>query len=449
ELLNNLPEAAIRNWLSVYFKGNKEAEMAFLLEFEEATKEYTAEEAENLIRQTIQSVIGKRKKGSAAENRRVYNLLKKVFEPVFEFVFQNSTRPIAFEIYTRTCMTLVSYSPSFYNSSVRYKRFIEEFTENLSFHLNQLKDKEVWEREATKYWKILLEGTFNMTFYVFDFILSIYHTANKEQKKFIAKETLKALQSETPDELYIELKLQKSLLGILVDHQLLEPVIEYFPPLRYENEYNLKLLHSLLETNPKLAEGYCYSIIQSNVHIKYNVAYYTFLEKLYTQTNNLNGLALVKSYTTSYNHFDIQDYLFIEKYLEDREHFKQIRSNLLAQLKTSFYYRKDSIILYFQILYSEKNFKKMIREIDFQVSEEIILSYADNLFDNQKEAFFSALIKRWSSLAHTLKTEEKLIRWVGEKYGNAYLSKITADSYKIRNTKDIVRLAEVLKKENL
>ncbi|MBO6184085.1 MAG: hypothetical protein J6O88_05235 [Chryseobacterium sp.] len=412
-VMEDLNSEEMKSWLLEFFKKNKDAEMQFLLEFAETKKEFSDDEIKQIIIKTTQSVVGKKKNIAAQDVKKIVDLMTKSLEPVEQFLSQNINKESSFEKFLLINTIIVDFQMSVYTSSTRIDKFLENFKIRFASYFNSIKDIEIWEKSAEKYWNVFFNENIPLTIYFYQFILEMYHSGTKEQKIFIAERVKNQIIIWIKNKVDLRSSIKEDLLPIIAENGFFPSLQKYFPIALYENSYNIKVINEVIKIDESKAEEFCKKIINRNTNEKYNLPYYEILEGLYEKSNNVPGLAYVKrgKFNSNYN---LEDYIFIEKNEEDREIFKKFRTRVLSNLKGSFRSDEKYSEMYFAILEHEKNYKKMLEVINDGVSSEVINKYAKNLYDFDRKKFLSASMKR--SVWNSEEGDENLVDFLVEKY---------------------------------
>lgn len=413
-VMEDLNSEEMKSWLLEFFKKNKDAEMQFLLEFSETKKEFSNDDIKQIIIKTTQSVVGKKKNLTAQDVKKLVDLMTKSLEPVEQFLFQNINKDSSFEKFILINKTIVDFQMLIYTSSTRIDKFLENFKIRFTSNFNSIKDIDIWEESAEKYWNLFLKGEESVLIYFYQFILEMYHSGAKEQKKFIAELVKNQIIIWIKNKVDLRTSIKEDLLPIIAENDFFPSLQKYFPIAGYENSYNIKVINEMIKINETKAEEFCKKIINRNTNEKYNLPYYEILEGLYEKTNNIQGLAYVKRGKFNSN-FNLEDYIFIEENEEDREIFKKFRNRVLSNLKASFISDEKYPEIYFAILEHEKNYKKMLEVINDYIPSNIIIKYMKNLYDFDRKKFLINSTRRsgWGSREED---DEILIDFLVENY---------------------------------
>ncbi len=422
-LMNTLADQEVRAWLLQYLDKNKEAQLAFNLEFGTQKKEYSVAEVEKLLVDTIQSVIGKRKSASAAENKKIVELLNKSFEPVVEFLKLQVQTKLPYEVFVATAYKLVFYSNQLYDSSTRYKKFIKEFMDKLVLQFNQTKDLAVWQKIALAYWDSFINES-KLYFFNRDFVFSTFLYANDEQKNIIAEHCIGYIKKWIKDKTSFSTDFNIIMLRIVVDTGRFSEVQDFFKPSKYENEYNVVIIKELVKIDPYTALGYCHSIIQSNYYESYNEPYYEIIELiLKTIPEDKNEIARYKLLKIERGFRNFEDYDYIKENLQNETVFKEFHKKILTQLGFNFFRRQKEGDLLFKLLLEAKNYKGVFEVVNIYTPAESILPLLETLHQINKDKLIINLKRRLSNLQKSIKdhaAEKELLEWMINAYDKSY-----------------------------
>lgn len=417
--MENLNSEEMKTWLLDFFKKNKDAEIQFLLDFGEKKSDFSDEEIIGIIKKTIESVAGKKKNLTAQDVKKIVDLLAKSLEPVEHFLYQTNNKELGVEKYFCINEEITNFQMNIFTSSTRIEKYLENFKERFTSNFNATKDFELWKKLAEKYWNVYLKGQDSLRFYLYHFIIEMYHSGSKEQKLFIAGLVKKNIELWMKNDVHLRVSLKEDLLPILVENNFLVPLLGYFPVVRYENSYNIKVINEIVKIDQSKAEEACKAVIKSNTNEKYNIPYYLILEKLYKDKKDLQGLAFIKRKKFMYD-YSLEDYIFIEQNEKDRGEFKKFRNKILASLRVSFTSDSKYIELYFEILEHENNYKKMIEVLNNYIPSSVINKYCDKLFLYDKNKFLNIFKARviWGD---SDKDDEAILSFLIAKYDSAVL----------------------------
>lgn len=417
--MEDLNSEELKTWLLEFFKKNKDAEMQFMLSFGQKKKEFSEIEISELIKNTIASVAGKRKSLTAPEVKKLVDLLTKAIEPVEQYLQQNPDKKESVRKFLKINDIIYVYQMKILFSGTRMDTFQKKLKERFLTHINAIKDFDLWKELATENWYLFLRSDHPITITFYDFIIEMYQTGNPDQKMHIAGLVREEIKIWKKTDFQLRTSLKEDMLEIIAENGFFSELQDYFVIEEYEHSYNLKVINELLKIDLEKAEKACKVIIDSNPHEKYDLPYYSILEKIYQENGSPADLAFIKR-KIFWETRSIEDYIFITENDTDAEELKKFRNRALTLLKNTFLSAPENRGLYFAILDYEKNYKKMLDAIDRNTPTSIINLYAEKLYLTNKNKFLMAVKTRneWSS---TEEDEEVLADFLALKYDAAQL----------------------------
>ncbi len=417
--MEDLNSEELKTWLLEFFKKNKDAEMQFMLSFGQKKKEFSEIEISELIKNTIASVAGKRKSLTAPEVKKLVDLLTKAIEPVEQYLQQNPDKKESVRKFLKINDIIYVYQMKILFSGTRMDTFQKKLKERFLTHINAIKDFDLWKELATENWYLFLRSDHPITITFYDFIIEMYQTGNPDQKMHIAGLVREEIKMWKKTDFQLRTSLKEDMLEIIAENGFFSELQDYFVIEEYEHSYNLKVINELLKIDLEKAEKACKVIIDSNPHEKYDLPYYSILEKIYQENGSPADLAFIKR-KIFWETRSIEDYIFITENDTDAEELKKFRNRALTLLKNTFLSAPENRGLYFAILDYEKNYKKMLDAIDRNTPTSIINLYAEKLYLTNKNKFLMAVKTRneWSS---TEEDEEVLADFLALKYDAAQL----------------------------
>jgi hypothetical protein len=290
-LIASLDHEALKLWVSKILKGNGEIDFLFKTEFGQKNIIFDTETIKEIIAQSIQSVIGKRKKIETNEIKKVVDNLSISLQPVLDPIFANSINDKSFELISTIIDELHTFQMKYYFSSIRITRFIEKIYDSLLKSLYNGKDFERW-KENVQFYFTLVFGKRLFSHYNFQLVKNIYSFSeiNTLQREFVVnlvEEKFAALNNTSGDE-YSRVIMEFDLffLTVFTENNLFENYYTRIRPRLFQNQFNILLIENLIKINKlQLAESYCLEQINANSNRTYDIPYVNYLMEIYA----LNG----------------------------------------------------------------------------------------------------------------------------------------------------------------
>lgn len=394
EILKQLNQNDINNWLSMVLSQNKEIEMQFLLQFSKKTLSYETADVEKLIGNSFTSIMLKRKKIELNELKKILEILNKVLAPVFDYIQTQITQKNGLNLLIGLVDTLIIQESKYSVPGTRYPKYIHSVIEKFALLLNQVQDEDAWEKQVKTIVDDFFNTTFSIGFYATDLLTYTHAFAQPKRKKFISACIKKNLLEYIDKGLKLRLEFNEVLLDIVIENNDFETVKTYFTIYPYQNQYNLKFLNALKNVDSKLTIDYCRNCIVTNTKIEHNLPYLIILEELLEKQKNFTELAIIK-----HNKFLIEpnfdDYKFVMLHFKDKEYLGKFRNNTLSRFRNLFYKENIHIDIYFKILNDEQNYNKMQEVIKHDIIPLRVLNqYLDILFTADRVSLLQSILKR-------------------------------------------------------
>ncbi|SFJ74647.1 hypothetical protein [Myroides guanonis] len=390
-LIMNLDKDAIASWMQSLFKVNKDLELQFLLQFGKQEVHYIPEDVKLLINEAIKSVVGKRKKLDAREVKKVADLVNQSLEGVKEFILIHSHQETVIDLTNAVYECISDFESRVTYTSVRMLRVLDAFIEHVALSIVQIKDVSALKNMFRKIWDNVFKLN-NETYSRCDFELLkyVFSSCTVEQNVFFVSETIKEMERLGISFDSVSMEVKSFFLDVLVSDSLIKEYKNYFVPIRFENEFNMKLLNILKDVDGDLMEEYALTIINSNREEKYNFAYYQILQDWYLSINDLEKVVKYKKLLFLYNR-SVEEYMYILNN-DDISSFKKFRQYLFKHLQSEFHKRKRSEDFVFALLDAEKDYSEMLTYIDYHIRFHVFFPYLNELFSFNKEELLKRLL---------------------------------------------------------
>ena len=421
-LLNQLDANTLRLWANELFKKNKDIEFLFVNEFTKNEIQYTKEEVAKIIDKAIKSVIKNKKNIDATELKRIIDALEAALAPVTKFCKENIFLPETNELFLFSNSLLFEFHNNMFLNSIKMIRFIEKRYKEINLYIHNIQNIKQWEAIVDENIKYLFLDDVSMYGMQLETVFHLYDSIDtKERRTFFASVIFDihtiAVNKGTR---YVK-EIKGFFIKVFAENDLFRKVYMHFEPIRFENEFNVFLIEKLIEIEKnEIAERIALQQIENNYQERYNLSYYKLLSTIYTISGDEKKLALLQMKTIFYD-FNLQDYILIEKYCEEKE-FKNFRTKLLTAFKRNFYDNSKNVKAYFEIFFHDKKYKNMIENISEYTSYEMLFEYKEELFLFDKLAFLIALTKIEKGSYYfkedklTIEYREKFVAFIKEKY---------------------------------
>lgn len=417
ELFTTVEQNDINAWFVNYLKNNKEAEREFLLTFKPQQQiDYTEKGVQQIVKDVISSVLGKRKKADTREIKKIIDLLAIALKPVNEFIAINIGQPIALNLYLAISGALFQFEMTVQHSSKRIKALISEVMERQILLISNIQLDETYESVFKDLLKIMYDPTDSISYsYASALLQGIFDLSNGKRRLFINDEIVNLLKYYHKEEIRIDESLQEFFLHAMIGEDRIEDCYQCFSPIIFNNDFNQLLLDYLIDIDMDLTEKYCRQIINQNIRVEYNIPYYRYLEYIYETNEDMGGLVKLKMAMLDLG-FDLESYLFVMDYLTEGKEKTMFRTKVLSRLRNSFIYNPQFAESYYAILENEENYKKMLEVADSNVPLNILCKYLDQMYAVNQTKLLSAFLRIGQVRNSDTENSLKIVKFILDKY---------------------------------
>lgn len=387
QVLETVDNATLRLWISETLNKNKELAFVFKNNFSNQTVTIDSAFIKKTVKESIISIIGKRKSIETNEVKKIVDVLNIALKPVYDFIFTKVSKE-NHELFTSLITELEGISYEYYTSGSRIKTLIKNISEVQLKAIFNLKDVSAWQNAVQFYCNLLFQDNFlllelNLVKNIYDF-----SKINETQQQFVVttlEKNFNILHEKYKEYLFLPVfELDHFLLTVFSENKLFERHLTKFKPRRFQNEHNLLLIFELIKIKQlAIAEKYCLAQIEENSKSDYDLPYVKFLIHIYKKTNDVHKLGNILSEYGKFI-FSIEEYLFIKEHASP-EKFKRYRASVMVNARNSYQNGNlDSFNFYFEIKKLDDkrsdlfemlqnaynlNFVQEYKEIAFQLSE--------------------------------------------------------------------------------
>jgi hypothetical protein len=339
EILNELDNETLRNWLSETLNKNKELAFTFKNQFSIKHIVFDENFIKTTIQACIQSVVGKRKKLETNEVKKIADALTISLKTLLENISNAPIDDKKYKLAEILIDELEKINYDYYISSIKITRLIEGVFDSLLKTLFTLKDFEVWKHSIEFYFSNIFKDKYRIK--ELQFCTKIY---NFSKENPLQKSAIATIVEQHVTEIYgisgldyfsFNLELESFILNLFIENDLFKKHFNKFRPRRFQNDHNLKLIAALLEIDKiSLAEKFCLIQIEGNVKAEYDLPYINLLIEIYKLQNEKPKLATLLSNYGKYL-FDIENYHFIKENAS-AENFKKYRVSVMCNARNSY-----------------------------------------------------------------------------------------------------------------
>jgi len=384
ELLYDLSEKEIKDWVHQQLAKDKKLEILFLDHFSKKDDVFTIFELQQFIKDSKKAVLGRKRKFNSTQLQELLKIWEQTYTKYFDQIARNLQDAENLVLFSEMVNALTQLHYQLDKSTTRIKTFLKK----------QIKEfaKKACNISPDNFVKCLTSNIdrINENTPVFtSIILEVSLEFLSDQHKNILLQSYIPLLSHYDSSESLRLKYLDWVTKINPQADLLQQL----PLALYNNEYNLRLLDLLLEKEQfELVESYCITIINSNYYYHYNIPYQEILLEVYQKTGNREKLLeLLNQQFGAQPNFEnfIDIYNLLESDEERDAVIKSAKAIKLSKNKNNFL---DVLTLKFGIMDMEGNYEEMLLQMKDIYRVHYMVPYVDKLIQTNKVQYFKNLI---------------------------------------------------------
>lgn len=369
----------LKAWLIGLLTEHKDLSMTFLYEFSKSNGQHDPQELKQLTLDAVKAIIKTKRSIDSTHGKKIIDLWMALHEPVItDFCVQLADEDSFLRMHAlmEACEQVQEKYGDF-NS--RITKHLEKLLLKVVNPLVQIKDEEVWDKIVERFADKIHGGPYYVRIYYLKFLTGVHQLSVMERRRSLATALVTQFMKVDVRSFYDGTKYTIGIFDIVVNSGMFEEYCIIFQPIRYQNDYNCRLIAQLMELDMyALAEHYCLEQIEANSNDQYDRAYLEFLAEIYTIEKEDKKLAGVLQTGLSYT-YDFNTYLFVESQMEESEEKKKWRNQLLASARREAGYNYSAMLFTFQLLDHEQNYSRMFDYLDATARYEVIARFAEKL----------------------------------------------------------------------
>jgi hypothetical protein len=455
-LLDEADLIELKAWVKDLFAKNKDIELAFVNYFSAKKHEYTPGEVMQVTNEAIKAVVKNKKMIDATQLKKVIDLWTEIHAPIVQSYLSNMADENSFLNFHTITESCNNFLLKLNVSSNKIRKYIEGLLEQSAEYLNNIYDDEIWTK-ATGYFIKFIRQDNGIRMHYLMHLKNLVSVSNEARTQKLVDLLAEQYRKTNPDAIHGGSAYSKIIFEIVENFGLSKKYCHIFKPIRYDNDYNKKLIESLVKNmRLELAEKYCRQQVAYNAREEYNIPYLKLLKEIYKVKKDESKLADVLENLFPYT-FQFEDYMFIYSRINDDEEKKKWRTKILSKARSaSRNYNISAIEFSFKLMDSEKRYLKMIEYINSYTPYRIIDEYFEPMANADKTRLLKAIIDRdqhysWSYGINELEKDKKcfpsLFASVLKYFSAAYLKSVIkkAESQRMYYSKNY--FLEFMKKE--
>lgn len=440
-LLDDVDPNKLKEWVKSLIEKNKDIELSFVNYFS-AKKQLTTAEVASMIIDSVKAVAGNKKAIDLTQLKKIVGLWAEMLEPVAEDYRSNVTDEKAFFNFHTMLETCLSFQFRVASASNKISKFIDDNLLNTVEALNNLQVEEAWDKAIGYFVTHVPDGQYNVRLYYLVHLRNIAGISSEERKAKLVDRLNRQFEKSKPDSMHVGAMYSKFIFIITTENNLFPKYYTLFKPIRYDNDYNEKLIALLIaENHLELAKKYCDEQIMYNSRQEFNLLYLKFLKEIHLLEKDDAALTKLLPVLVPFT-FDFDDYIFVSERLPAGEERKKWLTKMLARAKSaSSPYKKAAAEFYFKLAVFEKTYGRMIGFIDSETPLKLIIEHFGEMALTDKNKLMEAMLRRrndygWG-VAHEIKAQEalhfpELYKLFEKHYQMDYLKMVIANADKDR-----------------
>jgi hypothetical protein len=405
-LLEEVDPNKLKEWIAGLISKNKEIELSFITYFS-VKEQLTPTEVIRIMNDAVKAVIGNKKTIDLTQLKKLVELWSEMMSPVIADYLANVTSEKSFLNLHTMLETCIEFKFKVDFSSNRVSKFIDEALQKSVEPISKLQVEESWDKAITNFINHVPDGKNTVRMHYLQHLKNIIDASAGDRKNKIIDRLAKQFEKSKPDTLMNGTAYCKFIFEVTEQNDLFTKYSNLFKPIRFDNEYNQRLISLLVGNNDiDRAKRYCAEQMKYNFKEEYNIVYLIFLKQIALIQKNEDELLRVMTSLFPFT-FNFDDYLFISERLPEEERKKWRTKMLTKSRNISAPYKTNAIRFYFQLADFEHNYRKMIDYIDSDTPYATVLKYFENMLRGDKNKLLEAILHKRDDYGWVLKNEYK------------------------------------------
>jgi len=387
----------LKTWLIELLTKNKDLGMTFIYQFSRKTQQPA--ELKQLTLDAVKAIIKTKRSIDNLQAKKIIGLWAVLHEPVmsdFSTQLANEESFLSVHAVMEACEHVRDKYGSFNDKLPKYQ---EKLMLHVLSPLHQLKDEELWDQVIARISERLHGGPYYVRMYYLNFLSQLHRESTLERKKRLTALVITQFMTVNARQFFDGSKYIIVVFDMVASSDLFEEYGILFEPLRYENNYNHKLIAMLMEYQRyALAEKYCQEQIAGNSNGIYNYPYLQLLEEIYTIEKDDEKLAAVLKASLPHT-YDFNTYLFVDSQLEESEEKRNWRNQLLAGARREASTNHRAMMFSLQLMDHEQNYTKMFDYLDTTANYEALAKFGEKLVLHDEDRFLTLILFKYEPVS--------------------------------------------------
>ncbi len=385
-MLGQIEKADLVHWIKEILNVHKDLQVAFMARFEPKPDNYTVKNVQEITNAAVISVIKTKKKIDQTELKQILNLWKQVHQPIIDYYlsFINTTEKI--EILSALLDVVDEWRIKLNVNTTKFKTYLGAIFAKTIEPLHNIAIESIWEATITKYFQTGFKNKNDLAIDWLTFLGKITQIEpNQQRVDFILMLFKDAyIRSTSKKSSVVNSWFTELVYDIYKKANKTTECILWIKPILHENEFNMEVIDQLITQNYiDLAEQHCLLAISNNQYEAYNVSYLHRLKNIYLLQQPAKREELFTVIREIFPYYStLDDYLLIlNEHFKGRDaEAKKWRTKVMNKMSNYISRERSITVLYFEILYHEGKFGKILQNLIICETAEIACMYFDTLY---------------------------------------------------------------------
>ena len=394
-LLETANPEALRNWLSGILRKDKQLQLSFIQAFSTETRRYTCEDTTKSTIDGRKAVLKNRVKADVSEVKKLVDLWQKLHEPILGQYLSDPTDTQAFGTYLCLVAAIRNQHFEIRTGSNRLVKYLTETIAASRKAIELLQSEDAWMRSLELHVQAIMADKHEISTLLIQNLLSMQETSDAARWRHVAGRLLHTFEKYPEAWGFQSRNLQEGLIKGLSLAGLFKENHEKFKPYKYEYEYNLTLLDSLVQDGLlDKAEQIAIEQMKANTKENYNLGYLLILKRIYGSNGSSEKLdaTLLALLPHSYSY---EDYLVLKGTRPDAGRSMQLTKVLQMVIARGRLGDWDAQGFCYQVLAGEGRYADLITLLEeFPFCYSLLIEGFEKMFEANEARLLEMLLRR-------------------------------------------------------
>jgi hypothetical protein len=392
-MLEAIDHDELKVWMAELLTKNKDLELSFYARFKAGNTSYTSDDIQKLILDGKKAILKNRRKADVSEVKKLVDTWKGLHQPILDACVSDPVSEGNLKLITAIVVGVLDQHAVIESNSKGIVKYAHTVMKCMLDPVLAIVSPSSWQDVVVYFAKQAALLTYPASGHFMRFLLDLAAVSDVNRKRFILETLMQHGRSFREIHYKDTVNQLNELLGFTVEAALFADHHQFFKPITYENEYNLKLIDALIAIGClDGAESIALKQIKANVRGDFDYPYLMRLKEIYQGLNNISAMVVTLEKLFAY-HYDFDDYLLIRKFKDpaslDKWELKVFTQARLASSQGSI----QAECFCFSYLHDKGNFAKLIDLIKEARSIVSFIHFFDALFQFDAEGLLVNILK--------------------------------------------------------